>query len=105
MQFIDGGGGTVTRYGVVYDNGMKLEQLYDGKHVPAYLYEPAVLMVALTSHLEPEDTKDITWLYLPAAKVQVEREMSRSGIDDPENMRFQSMRHPELLRESVIIKN
>ena len=89
ILLIDGGGGTVTRYGVVYDNGMKLEQLYDGKHFPAYLYEPAVLMVALTSHLEPEDTKDITWLYFPAAKVQVEREMARSGIDNPENMRFQ----------------
>lgn len=89
ILLIEGGGGTITRYGVVYDNGMKLEQLYDGKHFPAYLYEPAMLMVALTSCLEPEDTKNITWLYLPAAKVQVEREMARSGIDDPENMRFQ----------------
>ena len=60
-QLIESGSGTITPYGVVYDNGMKLEQLYDGKHFPAYLYEPAVLMVALTSHLEPEDTKDITF--------------------------------------------
>ena len=29
---IDSGAGEVTPYGVVYDNGMKLEQLYDGKH-------------------------------------------------------------------------
>jgi len=73
---------------VVYDNGMKLEQSYDGKHFPAYLYEPPMLMVALTSRLEPEDTKDITWLYLPAAKGQIERAMARSGISDPEDMRF-----------------
>ena len=72
LLLIDGGGGTVTRYGVVYDNGMKLEQSYDGKHFPAYLYEPPMLMVALTSRLEPVDTKDITWLYLPAAKGQSE---------------------------------
>ena len=61
---------------------------YDGKHFPAYLYEPPMLMVALTSRLEPEDTKDITWLYLPAAKCQIERAMARSGISDPEDMRF-----------------
>lgn len=89
LLLIDGGGGTVTRYGVVYDNGMKLEQFYHGKHFPAYLYEPPMLMVALTSRLEPEDTKDITWLYLPAAKGQIERAMARSGISDPEDMRFQ----------------
>lgn len=32
--------GTVTPYGVVYDNGMELEQSYDGTHFPAYLYAP-----------------------------------------------------------------
>ena len=88
ILLIEGGGGTVTRYGVVYDNGMKLEQTYDGKHFPAYLYERSMLMVALTSRLEPEDTKNITWLYLPAARGQIERSMARSGIADPEDMRF-----------------
>ena len=88
ILLIDGGGGTVTRYGVVYDNGMKLEQAYDGKHFPAYLYERSMLMVALTSRLEPEDTKNITWLYLPAARGQIERAMERSGIADPDDMRF-----------------
>ena len=88
ILLIDGGGGTVTRYGVVYDNGMKMDQSYDGKHFPAYLYEPPMLMVALTSNQEPEDTKNITWLYLPAAKGQIERAMERSGITDPEDMRF-----------------
>lgn len=88
ILLIDGGGGTVTRYGVVYDNGMKLDQSYDGKHFPAYLYEPPMLMVALTSSQEQEDTKDITWLYLPAAKGQIERAIARSGIADPEDMRF-----------------
>ena len=78
----------MTRYGVVYDNGMKLEQSYDGKHFPAYLYEPSMLMVALTSRLERADTPNITWLYLPAAKGQIERAMARSGIADRLDMRF-----------------
>ena len=59
---IDSGAGEVTPYGVVYDNGMKLEQLYDGKHLPCYHYDADLLTVALTSRLEPEDTPNITWL-------------------------------------------
>ena len=31
ILLIDGGGGRVIRYGVVYDNGMKLDQSYDGR--------------------------------------------------------------------------
>ena len=85
---IDSGAGEVTPYGVVYDNGMKLEQYYDGQHFPAYLYEPCMLMMGLTHRLEPEETKNITWFYLPAAKGQLERAMVRSGITDPADMRF-----------------
>ena len=85
---IDSGAGEVTPYGVVYDNGMRLEQLYDGKHLPDYHYEPDLLTVALTSKQEPKDTEHVTWLYLPAAKGQIERAMLRSGIQDPEEMCF-----------------
>jgi hypothetical protein len=85
---IASGGGTVTPYGVVYDNGMKLDQHYDGKHFPAYLYEPCMLMVALSSRLEPEDTPNVTWLYLPASHEQIDHAMMRSGIADPRDMCF-----------------
>ena len=33
-QLIESGGGTITPYGVVYDNGMKLERVYDGRFFP-----------------------------------------------------------------------
>ena len=85
---IDSGAGEVTPYGVVYDNGLKLEQYYDGQHFPAYLYEPCMIMMGLTYRLEPEETKNITWFYLPAAKGQIERAIARSGISDPADMRF-----------------
>ena len=88
LLLIDSGAGTVTPYGVVYDNGMKLEQFYDGKHLPCYLYEPEMLVVGLTSRSEPENTGKITWLYLPAAKEQIDRALLRSGITDPGDMRF-----------------
>ena len=35
-QLIESGSGTVTSYGVVYDNGIKLEQVYDGRFFPCY---------------------------------------------------------------------
>ena len=36
-QLIENVGGTVTPYGVVYDNGMKLEPVYDGRFFPLSL--------------------------------------------------------------------
>lgn len=81
--------GTVTPYGVVYDNGMKLAQLYDGQHFPGYHYERDMLAVGITGQAEPEDTDKITWLYFPASKGQIEHAMRRSGIADPGNMLFQ----------------
>ena len=47
-QLIESGSGTVTPYGVVYDNGMKLEQVYDGRFFPCYYYEPNAITVAVT---------------------------------------------------------
>lgn len=37
LLLIDSGVGTVTPYGVVYDNCMRLEQLYNGRQFPEYL--------------------------------------------------------------------
>mgnify|MGYP001515749098 CR=1 FL=1 len=48
-RLIENGGGTITPYGVVYDNGMKLEQVYDGRFFPCYYYEPNAITVAVTS--------------------------------------------------------
>ena len=36
LDLIQSGSGVVTPYGVVYDNGMTLEQVYDGQHFPEY---------------------------------------------------------------------
>ena len=81
-QLIESGSGTVTPYGVVYDNGMKLEQVYDGQFFPCYYYEPHAATVAVTSKFEPEDTEHITWLYLPMAQEEIDRALQRAGITD-----------------------
>ena len=82
-QLIESGSGTITPYGVVYDNGMKLEQIYDGRFFPCYYYEPNVITVAVTSKNEPEDTEHITWLYLPMAQEEIDRTLQRAGITAP----------------------
>ena len=73
--------GRITPYGVVYDNGMKLEQLYDGRHFPCYHYQPNLLAVGLSSRQEPENTDQITWLLLPCSEQQLRRGIARSGVD------------------------
>lgn len=67
---------------------MQLEQVYDGKHLPGYHYEPDLLMVGLISRSEPEDPEKVTWLYLPASREQINHTILRSGITHPDDMRF-----------------
>ena len=87
-RLIENGGGTVTPYGVVYDNGMKLEQIYDGRFFPCYYYEPNAITVAVTSKAEPEDTEHITWLFLPMVQEEIDRALLRGGITDPSEIRL-----------------
>ena len=87
-SLIAGGSGTITPYGVVYDNGMKLEQVYDGRFFPCYYYEPNVITVAVTSKAEPEDTEHITWLFLPMVQEEIDRALLRGGITDPSEIRL-----------------
>ena len=87
-RLIESGSGTITPYGVVYDNGMKLEQVYDGRFFPCYYYEPNAITVAVTAKSEPEDTEHITWLYLPMAQEEVDRALQRAGIMNPADARL-----------------
>ena len=87
-RLIENGGGTITPYGVVYDNGMKLEQFYQGREFPCYYYEPNPLTVAVASKTEPEDTEHITWLFLPMVQEEIDRALQRAGITDPTDVRL-----------------
>lgn len=94
-RLIESGSGTVTPYGVVYDNGMKLEQVYDGQFFPCYYYEPRATMVAVTPKSEPENTEHITWLYLPMAQEEIDRVLQRAGIADSADARLR-LEHSQL---------
>lgn len=85
---IDSGAGVVTPYGVVYENGMKLEPLYRGGVFPPYLYDAYPLVLEASPLSEPEDTKNMTLLCLPMTEKQLEHALVRGGIDSVEQMRF-----------------
>lgn len=96
-QLVESGSGIITPYGVVYDNGMKLEQIYQGREFPCYYYEPNPITIALTSKAEPEDTKQITWLFLPMAQDEIDRAIRRAGITgaDELHLRLEGSQLPD----------
>ena len=72
------GAGTVTPYGVVYDNGMQMLHLYQGGAFLDYDYNSAVLGVKMTSRHEPE--REEAYFQLPMPARRVERFLQRAGL-------------------------
>ena len=85
LRLIQGGGGMITPYGVVYDNGMVLEQLYNGHQFPAYPYDSSLMVLEVTPKQGLPEGKNPEYLYLPAAAQQIERTLLRVGVDAPHN--------------------
>ena len=70
--------GTVTPYGVVYDNGMELEQLYkEGGPFPDYLDREFVILLEASA-----GEGQSTLLILPDSPARLERLLCRTGIRD-----------------------
>ena len=76
LELIRSGDGTVTPYGVVYDNGMELKQLYDGQSFPPYLYKVPIIELKTTSGGGLECHFD-----LPMSDRRLRREIERAGLD------------------------
>lgn len=76
LDLIQNKAGTITPYGVVYDNGLELEPLYNGRHFPAYLYDPPLIELEIRSG--PERTV-AGYLYLPCPDTQLQRTLARAG--------------------------
>lgn len=87
-QLIDSGDGVITPYGVVYDNGMELKSLYNGKAFPPYLYDVYPLILEVSTL---EDTNDEIIICLPMAEKQLEHAIARCGIESAEQLSF----HPD----------
>ncbi len=78
------GNGTVTPYGVVFDNGIKLEQHYNGRIFPNYHHKDELLTVELATNGERT-----IQLSLPMPRAQFDRAIARAGISAPEQSAFQ----------------
>ena len=80
-RLIESGSGTITPYGVVYDNGMKLEPLYNGRQFPEYLYDNSGMGLKIV----PAENQAPELLWLPASEQQIRRTLLRTGWQDPDH--------------------
>ena len=84
LLLIDSGVGPVTPYGVVYDNCMRLEQLYNGRQFPEYLYDNSKLGLKIV----PAEVQKSEQLWLPASEQQIRRTLLRAGVRDADTAEY-----------------
>ena len=78
-DLIASGKGTVTPYGIIYDEGVDILSLYNGEMFPEYHYKDSLVDIALVS---PYSGCSYTALYLPAPERQIERTLKRFHMTD-----------------------
>ena len=107
LELIENHQGTITPYGVVYDNGMKLEQVYNGRQFPGYVYDKCVMMLQITPKYHLKEGQNPEYLYLPASDKQIERAMLRAGIDGTTGaqMRLELDELPERVAKALDLEN
>lgn len=81
LLLIEGGDGEVTPFGVVYNNGMRLSSVYDGRHLPEFFYENCAASVTLSVTGKPDQMER---LYFPCADSKISRAVRRLGVDRQE---------------------
>lgn len=79
QELLRNGKGTVTPYGLLFDNGMEMEQLYMGQEFPPYAYDVVLIDLRIASPYEP---KDAVWLGLPMLPSQIQRTIQRCGMEN-----------------------
>ncbi len=71
--------GIVTPYGVLYDNGLPYEEVFDGRTFPEYYYEECAVCAAIAYD-------DLTeYLYLPCDNESIVKAAGRLGADSIED--------------------
>ena len=81
LALISGQPGYVTQYGVVYDNGIKLDQVYDRKHLPPIWMEGKCILELKIRATGEDDPKKQEWVQLPASRMKLERAIERAMIE------------------------
>ena len=75
------GTGTVTQYGVIFDNGNELPDLYRGGPFPEHHERPGVLYGTIAQEPYPDMMENPTVLYFPTSDLRLARTMKRGGLE------------------------
>ena len=87
-ELIASGKGTVTPYGVVFENNFRLEPVYTGQSFPPYLDRKYMLELEYEpSPAVPEESQAVT-LFLPMPEKRLERMLERAEFRAADDMRL-----------------
>ena len=86
-MLIADGEGKITPYGVVFENAMRIEPVYDGRSFPPYMDQPYLMEFTIETPLEGEIT-----FFLPQPEKRLERLLERADIRSMEQLSFRSWR-------------
>ena len=97
QALITGQPGTVTQLGVVYDNGVQLEPVYNRKQLPHNWIAETCIMEVEIGAKGAETANAHEWGQLPASRIKLERAMLRAGIASCGEMQilFSGSRFPD----------
>ena len=96
------GKGQVTRYGVLFDNGIEIEPIYRGGNLPAVGNGSVLVEARLTPTVEPQAREELL-LLLPMPEKRLERMLDRAGFEtnDDFNAELRYMELPPEVNEII----
>lgn len=80
LALISGQPGYVTQFGVVYDNGVQLDAVYNRKQLPQNWIAETCIMELEIGTKGAEAANAHEWVQLPVSRIKLERAMLRAGI-------------------------
>ena len=86
-MLIADGEGKITPYGVVFENAMRIDPVYDGHSFPPYSDKPYLMEFTLETPLEGEIP-----FFLPQPERRLERMLERADIHSAEQLSFRTWR-------------
>jgi len=74
--------GDITPFGVLYENEMGMDLVYDGKLFPAYVYKSDyIISIYITRKDDASEDPKAAWLYLPEPDCCVDKALMRLGVN------------------------
>ncbi len=102
---IASGEGTVTPYGVVYENGLQLEPLYTGRNFPAYADNSYLIELELAPVSDSPEEGSPAVIFLPMPEERLERIVRRAGYGSAAEANIQTWCSdlPEAVNQAMYI--